>query len=229
MRAQDTVAAGKAQFQQTCGFCHGANARGASGPDLIRSPLVSHDEKGNLIGPVIRNGRPDKGMPAFSLSDDQIQAIAAYLHNEAKLAYSVYSRGPGDYSLEKLLVGSAEAGKRFFAGEGKCIQCHSAGGDLSHIATKYKPIELQSRIVFPSGAVPSVTVTEVSGKSYSGEETYSDEFTIALRDKNGWTYSWNRNTVKVEESEPLAAHVRLLSTYTDQNIHDLFAYLETLK
>ena len=42
------VAAGKTQFQQTCGFCHGPDGRGASGPDLIRSPLVSHDVDGNL-------------------------------------------------------------------------------------------------------------------------------------------------------------------------------------
>ncbi len=221
------VAAGKAQFRQTCSFCHGANARGASGPDLIHSTLVSHDIDGNLIGEVVRNGRPDKGMPAFQLSETQIRAIAAYLHSEAQLAFTTYRRGPGDYPLEKLLVGNAAAGKAFF--EAKCAQCHSPTGDLAHIATKYKPVDLQSRIAFPSGAVPTVTVTDAAGNVFTGSEVYADEFVISLRDKSNWIHTWNRKLVKVEIKDPLAAHEKLLSTYTDENLHDLFAYLETLK
>jgi len=72
--------AGKALFQQTCGFCHGPDGRGASGTDLLHSTLVSHDVNGNLIGEVVHKGRPDKGMPSFPLSDAQIQQIAAFLH-----------------------------------------------------------------------------------------------------------------------------------------------------
>src|SRR3954462_14179490 len=82
------VASGKTEFRQTCGFCHGPDGRGASGPDLIRSSVLSHDVNGNLIGPVVRNGRPEKGMPAFPLSDNQIRAIADFLHAEAQLASS---------------------------------------------------------------------------------------------------------------------------------------------
>src|SRR2546423_884486 len=82
LHAQD-VTAGQREFRQTCGFCHGLDGRGASGPDLIRSSLVNHDVYGNLIGPVIRNGRPEKGMPAFSLPDDKIRALAEFLHSEA--------------------------------------------------------------------------------------------------------------------------------------------------
>lgn len=220
---------GKREFQQTCGFCHGPDGRGASGPDLIRSSLVSHDVNGNLIGPVIRNGRPDKGMPAFQLSDAQIRDIADFLHAEAQLASSVAQRVPTEYPLEKLLVGNAEAGKTYFNGKGRCAECHSPTGDLAHIATKYKPIDLQTRIAFPSGTDPSITVTERSGKTMTGVQVYSDEFTVSLRDRNGWIHSWKRNAVKLEVHDPLAAHVALLIAYTDKNIHDLFAYLETLK
>lgn len=223
------TAAGKRQFQQTCGFCHGPDARGASGPDLIRSSLVNHDVNGNLIGPVIRNGRPEKGMPAFPLSDEQIHAIADFLHAEAHLAYSVSQRIPEEYPLEKLLVGNAAAGKTYFNGPGHCTECHSVSGDLAHIASKYKPIDLQSRIAFPSGAIPTVTVTEASGRKMSGPQVYADEFVISLRDANGWVHTWNRKDVKVEIKDPLAAHVALLESYTDKNVHDLFAYLETLK
>ena len=62
---------GQKQFVQACGFCHGPDATGARGPDLVRSLLVAHDVKGDLIGEVIRQGRPDKGMPAMNLSEEQ--------------------------------------------------------------------------------------------------------------------------------------------------------------
>jgi len=223
------ASAGKTLFQQNCGFCHGPDARGASGPDLIRSALVSHDVNGDLIGAVIRNGRPQKGMPAFPFSDVEVHQIADFLHSEAKVASTVARRVPLEYPVEKLLVGSAEAGKAFFQSGGKCVQCHSTTGDLAHIASKYKPIDLQSRIVFPSGANPSVTVTDAAGGKFEGEQVYADEFIISLRDRTGWTRSFNRALVKVETRDPLAAHVALLTMYTDKNIHDLFAYLETLK
>ena len=75
---------GRKEFVQSCGFCHGADATGARGPDLMRSPLVAHDVKGDQIGQVIRQGRPDKGMPAMPLSDAQILDIAAFLHARAE-------------------------------------------------------------------------------------------------------------------------------------------------
>jgi len=103
---------GRKEFVQSCGFCHGADATGARGPDLMRSPLVAHDVKGDQIGPVIRQGRPDKGMPAMPLSDAHILDIAAFLH--ARAAEAMRSSGvPKVYPAEKLLTGNVEAGKTF--------------------------------------------------------------------------------------------------------------------
>ncbi len=229
-RADDVsdAAAGKAIFQQNCGFCHGQDARGTSGPDLIRSPLVNHDAGGDLIGQVVHNGRPDKGMPAFNLPDSQVHQIAAFLHQQAKLASTVASRIPSDYPLEQLLVGNAGAGKEYFNGAGKCAQCHSATGDLAHIASKYKPLELQSRIAFPYGAKSTATVTERSGQQFTGEVVYADEFFVTVL-SDGVRRTWDRRIVKIELRDPLEEHVALLTRYTDKEIHDLFAYLESLK
>jgi cytochrome c oxidase cbb3-type subunit III len=223
------AAAGQAVFRQNCGFCHGQDGRGASGPDLIRSTLVNHDVNGNLIAQVVHNGRPEKGMPAFQLPDAQIQQIAAFLHAQAELASTVARRVPTEYPLEKLLVGNADAGKDYFNGAGKCTQCHSPAGDLAHIAAKYKPLELQSRIVFPYGANPAATVTTAAGQQFKGEQIYSDEFLITLRLNDGTQRTWIRRGNRIAVTDPLAAHVALLSEYTDKDIHDLFAYLETLK
>lgn len=221
------IVAGKSQFQQRCGFCHGPDARGASGPDLIRSSVVSHDAGGNLIGDVVRNGRPEKGMPAFQLSDTDIRNIAQFLHAEATSAASVARRIPSEYPLEKLLVGSAPEGKAYFAGH--CASCHSPQGDLAHVASKYKPFDLQTRIAFPAGAKPVVTVTDKSGKTWQGEQVYADEFVVSLRDKDRSVHTFRRDAGQIVVKDPLAAHEQLLRGYSDKNVHDLFAYLETFK
>jgi cytochrome c oxidase cbb3-type subunit 3 len=222
-------AAGKATFQQSCSFCHGQDGRGASGPDLMHSTLVSHDINGNLIGEVVHNGRPQKGMPAFPLPDQQVQQIAAFLHAQIKLAATVASRMPSNYPTEKLLVGNADAGKRYFSGAGKCSSCHSATKDLAHIASKYKPIELQSRIAFPYGINPVATITDSAAHQWKGEQIYADEFFITVKLEDGSKRSWRRTGVKVDVHDPLDAHVALLRIYTDTDIHNLLAYLETLK
>src|SRR5689334_283096 len=84
--SKETISEGRKEFEKACGFCHGADATGARAPDLIRSAVVSHDRNGDLIGPLIRGGRPDKGMPPLPMSDAQVAAITAFLHARVKEA-----------------------------------------------------------------------------------------------------------------------------------------------
>src|SRR5258705_9282855 len=126
---------GRKEFVQSCGFCHGADATGARGPDMMRSPLVAHDVKGDQIGQVIRQGRPGKGMPAMPLSDVQILDIAAFLHSRA--AEAARSAGvPKAYPVEKLLTGNAEAGKAFFNGAGGRTKWHFGTGGSAGAASE---------------------------------------------------------------------------------------------
>jgi cytochrome c oxidase cbb3-type subunit III len=219
---------GQKLFQPACGFCHGNDATGSRGPDLVRSPLVTHDEGGNLIGPVLKNGRVDKGMPAFPYNNEQVADIAAFLHEQLAVALRS-NHVPGDYPLAKLLTGNADAGKAYFNGAGGCNACHSPTGDLAGIAKKYSPINLEARFLYPSGVRRSVTVTLPSGEKASGTLAHLDEFSVALRDGTGWYRSWPRDQVKVEVKDPLEKHRELLGKYTDADVHNLFAYLETLK
>lgn len=222
------VERGRKNFQQSCGFCHGPDATGARGPDLVRSPLVAHDVKGDKIGEVIRQGRPDRGMPAMTLTDQQVQDIAAFLH--ARATEALNSAGvPSKYPLEKLLTGNAEAGKTFFNGSGGCKSCHSPTGDLAAVATKYAPVELQSRMLYPGGKHTTAVVTLSSGEQIKGPLVHADDFVIALRDASGWYRSFSRDQVKVELQDPLAAHRDLLDKLTQADVHNLFAYLANLK
>ena len=219
---------GHKQFEQACGFCHGPDATGARGPDLVRSTLVAHDVKGDLIGDVIRHGRPDKGMPAMPLTDVQVSDIAAFLH--ARAAEALRSSGlPRGYPAEKLLTGNAEAGKTYFNGPGGCNKCHSPSGDLDKVASKYSPIELEAHMLYPGGRHATAVVTLPSGEQIKGPVVHVDDFEIGLRDASGWYRSFSRERVKVELQDPLSAHQEMLSKVTQAEVHNLFAYLETLK
>src|SRR5208337_4036554 len=75
------VSAGQSKFVQDCAFCHGRDAGGGEdGPDLTRSKLVAEDVAGNKIGPVVRNGRPQTGMPRFTVSDQELAELVAFIH-----------------------------------------------------------------------------------------------------------------------------------------------------
>ena len=222
------VERGHKQFEQVCGFCHGSDATGARGPDLVRSPLVAHDVKGDMIGEVIRLGRPDKGMTAMPATDQQVLDIAAYLHARAAEALNS-AEIPSMYPLEKLLTGDPEAGMAYFNGAGGCKTCHSPTGDLATIATKYSPIDLEARMLYPRGKPTIAVVSLPSGEQVKGPLAHADDFVIALRDASGWYRSFLRDRVKVELQDPLAVHRELLDKLTQADVHNLFAYLESLK
>ena len=228
----DAVERGQKQFVIQCGGCHGADARGDdNGPDLVRSEIVLDDEQGNLIGPVVRKGRPNEGMPAFDLPDAQIQDLAAFLRERTQAAINRNA-----YPILNVLTGDAKAGEAYFNGAGRCSTCHSAAGDLAGLGSRYQPVQLQTRFLYPrggrGGAPPkptTVTVTPRTGPAASGTLEAIDDFTVGLRDAEGYYRSFSRDAVKVDIQDPLAAHVQLLKQYTNKNLHDVLAYLVTLK
>lgn len=228
MSAPD-VQRGKTQFQKSCAMCHGAQATGGEGPNLLESPVVIQPKKyHNLLAKVIQDGRPEKGMPAFpTLSPTEISEITAFLNARVQVAES--SGASNQDVLKRLLTGNADAGERYFNGQGKCSTCHSVTGDLAGIAQKYPPTELEARFLYPPGQSETATVTLSSGKKMKGTLEHLDAFIVAITDTDGSYHSWPVQAVKVEVENPLAGHLDLLQKYTDKDIHDIFSYLETLK
>ncbi len=229
--APDAVAAEQGQklFASNCSFCHGMKATGGdTGPDLVRSALVLHDQKGELIGAVVHNGRPNKGMPQFSsLTDAQLYDLAEFLHMRVEL-----TANRGTYKLLNVVTGDPNAGKAYFYGPGKCNTCHSVTGDLAHIASKLSPADLQQKFLYPSGQddVQRVKVTLPSGRTVSGTLKRLDDFNVSLYDGTGDYQSLPLTPeTKVELDDPLAAHRKLLDQYTNADMHNLTAYLSTLK
>jgi len=233
----EQVRAGETRFVGQCGFCHGRDAAGGEGgPDLIRSTLVSEDVRGDKIGPVIRQGRPDKGMPASSLSDADIAAMVAFIH-DAKVKAESAGGGRRSVDVGDLQTGNAEAGRRYFNGAGGCAKCHSLTGDFAKVGSRYEGLALVQRLLYPGSgrgagpapAKPTATVTTSAGQVIKGSVAYHDEFTISLTDANGWTRSWPAKQVRIMIDNPVQAHVDQLGKYTDEDMHNVFAYLQTLK
>lgn len=227
------VEQGAALFRQDCSFCHGRDATGGeSGPDLTRSKLVAADVNGDKIASVVRNGRPEKGMPPFDRTDQQIASLVAFIHSRQSAAASSGRRSNGGrkgVDPEDLQTGNAAAGKKYFDGTGGCANCHSPTGDLAGIASRYKGLELEERMLYPHHAKSKVTVTLASGHEISGTLAYLDEFTVALTDSDGVYQSWRTRDVKYKVGAPVEAHVELFSKYTDDDVHNLMAYLQTLR
>jgi cytochrome c oxidase cbb3-type subunit 3 len=236
-----TLDRGKKTFSAYCAFCHGGNAKGGeTGPDLLRSLTVLHDENGELIGQVVLNGRQDKGMPKFPLSPEQIADITAFLHDGVRAAAQ-----RGTYKILNILVGDAQAGQAYFNGAGTCTRCHSVSGDLAHVGSKYDTVDLQQRIVMPrqgrfgraaagpvdKGTAITATVTLPSGEVVNGTLDHIDDFAISLTDHDGKRRSYPRedDAPKIELHDPMKGHTELLKQYTDADIHNLTAYLVTLK
>ncbi len=226
--AQTPVEAGQSLFLQNCAFCHGKDAGGGeSGPDLTRSKLVAEDAAGDKIGLVVHNGRPDKGMPAFgSLSDKDIAGLAAFIHDQKTKAERKQGARKG-VDVSDLQTGNAEAGKKYF--NGACSGCHSAKGDLAGVAARFQGLQLEQRMLYPRDVKSKVTVTLASGQTIAGTLAYQDEFTLGMRDGEGVYHSWPVSDVKFKVDSPVQGHVALFEKYTDADIHNLMAYLQTLR
>src|SRR3954451_13984661 len=116
------IARGQTLFGVNCRICHGADLRGGDmgGVNLLRSQLVLNDQKGELILPVVHNGRQNPGMPPMppfpGLPDDDVRAIAEYIHSVAATMRGQGNPPPGtELTVLNILVGDANAGKTYFA------------------------------------------------------------------------------------------------------------------
>jgi len=225
-----------------CGFCHGSTARGgSSGPDLTRSELVQSDEDGKELAAFLRNGRPDKGMPAFELTVQQTKDVAEFLHSAIFL-----NANRRLYKVLDILVGDPKAGEAYFGGAGRCSTCHSVTGDLKGVGAKYDAATLQSKIVMPRGGrgdgppkpayleknAIRVNVILSTKQVVKGVLVRLTDFDVTVYDPEmQQTRSWARNgdSPKIDVIDPLQGHIDLWTKWTDGDMHDMTAYLAGLK
>ncbi len=239
---------GRSLFTATCSACHGADARGGqlNGPNLLRSQLVLADKDGESIMPVVQNGRPERGMPAFPLPAEDVKAIAEFIHSLTGASRGQGAPPESDAPPPNIVVGDAAAGQTYFTAH--CSSCHSATGDLQGIATKIPdPKTLQNawvsgglaaergggrgRSAGPVGPPITATVTQPSGEKVEGRLLRYDDFLVTLLMEDGSVRSVARegDRTKLEIKNPLEGHRALLAVLTDKDMRNVTAYLVTLK
>lgn len=232
---------GRTIFGVNCGFCHGSDAGGGTtGPNLLRSEAVLQDHNGERILPIVQGARISRGMPTIDISAAQVSDIAAWLH-------SIPVKSDAGHEKMNILVGDAKTGSAAFAR--MCASCHSVSGDLKGFAAKFSYVrDMQQAWIMPAmqallapgvGAtqvklnVPPVTatVTEADGKTVTGTLKAVDEFIVTLSLPNNQQRTWTRTGgfPEVQIHDPLEPHRAMLRTYQDSDIHNITAYLASLK
>ena len=221
---------GRALYAKHCINCHGSTAKGTDrGPDLIRSAVVLRDRLGNGIGPALKTSANHQA----TLSAAEIADLSHFLHQRVEaIASNRNARSP-----LPVLTGDPEAGRAYFNGAtGKCSTCHSPTGDLAGVATRIPdPANLQQRFLFPTlrrggPKQVEVTVTAAQQSPVTGALIRADDFFVSLRDSGGEYRAFTRGPgVVVSVNDPLAYHHELLDRYSDADMHNLTAYLATLK
>ena len=242
------IARGQGLYGVHCRACHGADMRGGDigGPNLLRSQLALNDQEGEIIGPIILQGRQTPGMqamPPIAVSADDVKAIAAYVHSVQATMRGQGSPPDGPPAALNILVGDARAGEAYF--KTNCASCHSPSGDLQGIGNRISdPTQLQNTWVAGGrgrgrGAPPApisdrrqvtATVTLADGQRIEGRLDRIDDFIVVLTTAEGQrSFTRSGDVPKVEVRDPLEAHRKLLGVYTDRDIHNVTAYLVTLK
>ncbi len=238
---------GRRTWASECINCHGTQARGNdNGPNLVRSVIVLRDRYGSQIGPFLKKGHKlQSGAPGASLTEAQVQDLAHFLRQRVNDGL----RGSPLFQAQNVLTGDAKAGATFFNGDGKCTTCHSTTGNLAGIGTRLEPIDIQQRFLFPQRGprragrpwprrrppppttnVVRVTVTPPSGQALSGVLDPDGRLLRVASQEDGTQQTVRRVAgMKVERQDPFAFHIDLLDRLTDKNMHDIVAYLETLK
>jgi cytochrome c oxidase cbb3-type subunit 3 len=242
------IARGKTLYEISCRSCHGADLRGGdmSGPNLLRSQIALNDDDGESIGAIVRTGRGD--MDPINLPEESVKAVAAYIRSILATARGQGSPPAGPRVELNVLVGDAAAGQAYFAA--KCSSCHSPTGDLSGLAQRVPdPMALQNLWVAGGGgggrggrggaaaaAGPNrrevrVTVTLASGEKVEGRLGRIDDFIVTLTQADGSARSFRRDgdLPRIDIRDPLDGHKKLLLVYTDTDMHNVTAYLATLK
>src|SRR5262245_6225353 len=249
----EVIARGKPSFITNCSSCHGVDLRGGvtGGPNLLRSAVVLMDQHGELILPIVRGARAERGMPPLpQLTDDDVKAVAEYIHSIVATARNQGAPPESETPPPNALVGDAKAGEVYFAA--KCSSCHSPTGDLAGIGTKVDEAKaLQNYWIVGGGgggrggrggrggqgAEPSdrrtvtATVTLANGEKVTGQVARLDNFFVTLLLDDGRLRTIRREGAvpKVEVKDPLEFHKNLPAILTDKDMHDVTAYLATLK
>ena len=212
---------------------------------------------GSVLLPFLKAGHPTQSQkPSRTFTDDEVVALANFLRervNDTMRGSPLFT--VGDILTGDPKAGESY----FNGDGACATCHNATARDLAGVATRIPtPVDLQQRMLFPGGggrgrggrgarggpggaapgpaAAPvnpnaiTVTIASPSGPSISGVLVEESDFYLTVRESDGTVRVVRRTpAMKIAKTVPLQAHIDLLDRITDKQIHDLVAYLETLK
>ena len=219
-----SIAAGQQLYLTVCSGCHGVNAEGGRGPNLITARNLQRQNDQWLFG-VIKKGIPGSDMPPSPFEDEKVWQLTAFLRNLSSPA--ARQNVPGDPA----------AGRQVYYGAGRCMNCHMIRGeggflgpDLTNIGVTKTLTEIQEGVLDPNkrfarGYMP-VRVTLKNGESIRGVARNTSNYSIQLLDSDGQLRLLSKSEVTRVEFPPAswmpADYGERLSK---QQVTDLLAFL----
>ncbi len=201
-------------FTERCAGCHNTGqAPLLSGNRRVRARSIEQ------LRDVIQHGIPDRGMPAFALSQRELEAVAGYV------------RSLNSAAADNPLSGNPAAGEKIFFGSGQCSSCHmfrgrgsTLGPDLSNVAREMTTVEIQESLLHPDEHITPgyelVTVELRDGRSVRGFARHRTNFDIQVQDIQGAIHSFTRSEIRAVHEEKQS-----LMKPANVNFDDLLAYL----
>ena len=217
-----SIAEGHARFKVRCAGCHGADANGGE-----RAPGIGQVDRDRLrtdraVRDLIRNGIPDRGMPAFQIPDAELDSLVAFVRSRVAPASEMH------------LPGDAQRGSQFFFGQGDCAGCHMMRGrgglkgpDLTGAGERLTLAEMETSLRDPNRRrILGYEVADVrlpSGAEVRGFVKNESGFDMQLQGFDGRLYLLHGADIASVRKEPDSLMPPLHAT--EGQTEDLLAFL----
>jgi putative heme-binding domain-containing protein len=222
---REAIRNGLSLFRSRCGDCHGLDAQGYRGPDLMA--LIAGGATDERLFQTIRKGVPGSEMPSSNMPDDQVFLILAYLRNIGTVAAS------------DAPAGNAAHGAQLFAAQ--CGTCHRVAGkggrlgpDLTRVGSARSHAALVREIRTPNEVIApnydTVTLVTKDGQRIRGTKKNEDTFSIQVMDQRERIQGYLRSDLQdviYEKNSLMPAYGP--DRLNDSDLNDLIGYLGTLR
>ncbi len=224
LQNKESIRGGMALYRTRCGDCHGLDASGYRGPDLISGMAAGMTDE--ALFQAIRKGVPGTEMPSSNAPDVDILQIIAYLRNLGAVAPS------------EAPIGNVANGAKLFTAQ--CATCHRVAGkggrigpDLSRIGVARSRAALVREIRTPHDWVPpafeTVTITTKDGQKIRGVKKNEDVFSIQVMDMRERIQGYLKSDVQVAYDKSSLMPAYDPKRLSDGDLNDLVGYLSTLR
>ncbi|OLD15656.1 MAG: hypothetical protein AUJ01_11845 [Acidobacteria bacterium 13_1_40CM_3_65_5] len=201
----ESIRSGMALYRFRCADCHGLDASGYRGPDLVAA--VAGGATDERLFQTIRKGVPGTEMPPTEAPDNDLLLIIAYLHSV------------GTVTATERPTGNVENGAKLFS---------SRVGIARSRTALVREIRTPSEFVAPN--YETVTLVTKDGQRIRGAKKNEDVFSIQVMD----TRERIQGFLKSNLQDVVYEKVSLMPEYgpgrlNDNDLNDLVGYLSTLR